>query len=123
MCGDAAVVVTLALPVSAWRKGVPMRDDTTPTAGGLLGQGEPGRPAVGRGPNVGGEFSQEDYHHPAAGWGAARSVAKVFVGSRELIAGTRAIQRLNHENGGCGSPPCAPPPSTPTPHPPTPHAP
>ena len=67
-----------------------MTDDNTPTAGDLLGQGEPGRPAVGRGPNAGGEFSQEDYHHPAAGWGAARSVALVLVESRELIDGTRA---------------------------------
>src|SRR5258708_39517980 len=77
-----------------------MRDDKTPIAGDLLGQGEPGRPAVGRGPNAGGEFSQEDYHHPAAGWGAARSVGKVLVQSPELVAGTRAIQRMNHQNGG-----------------------
>ena len=56
---------------------------------------------------MGGEFSQEDYHHPAAGWGAARSVAKVLVDSRELIAGTRAIQRMNHENGGFDCPGCA----------------
>jgi hypothetical protein len=27
--------------------------------------------AVGFGPNRGGDFSQEDYHHPAAGWGVA----------------------------------------------------
>jgi hypothetical protein len=54
---------------------------------------------VGRGPNAGAEFSQEDYHHPAAGWGAARSVGKVLVESRELVAGTRAIQRMNDENG------------------------
>jgi molybdopterin-dependent oxidoreductase alpha subunit len=62
---------------------------------------------VGRGPNAGGEFSQEDYHHPSAGWGAARSVGKVVVQSRELIAGTRAIQRMNHENGGFDCPGCA----------------
>jgi len=62
---------------------------------------------VGRGPNVGGEFSQEDYHHPSAGWGAARSVAKVLTDSRELVAGTRAIQRMNHENGGFDCPGCA----------------
>src|SRR3977135_3966173 len=84
-----------------------MTDDKTPTAGDLLGQGEPGRPAVGRGPNAGGEFSQEDYHHPAAGWGAARSVGKVLADSRELIAGARAIQRMNHENGGFDCPGCA----------------
>ncbi|MDT5125886.1 MAG: hypothetical protein QOH54_1530, partial [Mycobacterium sp.] len=84
-----------------------MTEDTTPTAGGLLGQGAPGRPAVGRGPNTGGEYSQQDYHHPAAGWGAARSVAKVLVESRELIAGSRAIQRMNHENRGFDCPGCA----------------
>jgi anaerobic selenocysteine-containing dehydrogenase len=84
-----------------------MTDDKTSSAGDLLGQGEPGRPAVGRGPNMGGEFSQEAYHHPAAGWGAAPSVAKVLVDSRELIAGTRAIQRMNHENGGFDCPGCA----------------
>ncbi|MDT4997988.1 MAG: hypothetical protein QOK12_93 [Mycobacterium sp.] len=84
-----------------------MTGETTPTAGGLLGQGEPGRPAVGRGPNTGGEYSQQEYHHPAAGWGAARSVAKVLVDSRELVAGSRAIQRMNHENGGFDCPGCA----------------
>ena len=77
-----------------------MTDDKKPNSGHLLGQGEPGHPAVGRGPNAGGEYSQEDYHHPAAGWGAARSVAKVLAQSRELVAGTRAIQLMNHENGG-----------------------
>jgi molybdopterin-dependent oxidoreductase alpha subunit len=82
-------------------------NDEKPIPGDLLGQGEPGRPAVGRGPNAGGEFSQKDYHHPAAGWGAARSVANVLVQSRELVAGTRAIQRMNHENGGFDCPGCA----------------
>ena len=88
-------------------KGIPVTDDKTPIAGDLLGQGEPARPAAGRGPNAGGEFSQEDYHHPSAGWGAARSVAKVLAQSRELVAGTRAIQRMNHENGGFDCPGCA----------------
>ena len=67
-----------------------MTDDKQPIKGDLLGRGAPGRPAAGRGPNNGGEFSQEDYHHPSAGWGAARSVAKVLAQSRELVAGTRA---------------------------------
>jgi molybdopterin-dependent oxidoreductase alpha subunit len=82
-------------------------NDKTPIAGDLLGQGEPARPAAGRGPNAGGDFSQEDYHHPSAGWGAARSVAKVLAQSRELVAGTRAIQRMNHEDGGFDCPGCA----------------
>jgi molybdopterin-dependent oxidoreductase alpha subunit len=84
-----------------------MADEKTPIAGDLLGQGEPGRPAVGRGPNTGGEFSQEDYHHPSAGWGAARSVAQVLAETREPLAGPRAILRMNHENGGFDCPGCA----------------
>jgi molybdopterin-dependent oxidoreductase alpha subunit len=98
-CGNASPVAT--------EEGIAMPDENSTTAGELFGQGQPGRPAVGRGPNAGGEFSQEDYHHPAAGWGAARSVAKVLVDSRELVAGTRAIQRMNHENGGFDCPGCA----------------
>ena len=81
-----------------------MTDDRTPVVGDLVGQGAPRRPAVGRGPNAGGEFFQQDYHHPAAGWGAARSVAKVLGQSRELVAGTRAIQLMNHETGGFDRP-------------------
>jgi molybdopterin-dependent oxidoreductase alpha subunit len=84
-----------------------MAENKMPITGGLLGQGEPGRPAMGRGPNAGGAFSQKDYDHPAAGWGAARSVAKVLVESRELGPGTRAIQLMNHENGGFDCPGCA----------------
>ena len=84
-----------------------MTDNTPRISGDLLGQGEPGRPAAGRGPNAGGEFSQADYHHPAAGWGAARSVAKVLAQSGEVFAGSRAIQVMNHENGGFDCPGCA----------------
>jgi hypothetical protein len=81
-------------------------DDKQPIPGDLLGQGEPGRPAVGRAERRG-EFSQEDYHHPSAGWGAARSVAKVLAQSRELVAGMPAIQRMNHGNGGFDGQGCA----------------
>ena len=35
-----------------------MTDDKKPNSGHLLGQGEPGHPAVGRGPNAGGEYSR-----------------------------------------------------------------
>ncbi len=63
--------------------------------------------AVGFGPNRGGDFSQEDYHHPAAGWGAAISVSKVLIGQGELIEGTRAVFKMNHENGGYDCPGCA----------------
>ncbi len=72
-----------------------------------LGRGAPGRPAVGRGPNRGGEFSQTDDHAPAAGWGAARSVARVVAQSRAPIKGPHAVLKMNHENGGFDCPGCA----------------
>src|ERR1700741_4400946 len=64
-------------------------------------------PAIGFGPNRGGDFSQEDSHHPAAGWGAAISVSKVLISQGELIYGTRAVFKMNHENGGNDCPGCA----------------
>ena len=75
--------------------------------GDRLGQGEPGRPALGRGPNRGGEFSQEGYRHPSAGWGAARSVAQVLARAGEPLDGPRAIKLMNHEDGGFDCPGCA----------------
>ncbi|MER6901972.1 hypothetical protein ABT261_50575, partial [Amycolatopsis sp. NPDC000740] len=47
------------------------------------------------------------YHHPAAGWGAAKSVTQFLVRERELLAGPRAIVKMNHENGGFDCPGCA----------------
>src|ERR1700761_5578648 len=64
-------------------------------------------PAVGFGPNAGGAFSQEDYHHPAAAWGAAISVGLVLLRNHELIDGTRVVFKMNHENGGYDCPGCA----------------
>jgi hypothetical protein len=61
-------------------------------------------PAVGFSPNAGGEFSQENYHHPAAGWGAAKSVGMELLRQGELIDGTRAVFKMNHENGGSAIP-------------------
>lgn len=75
--------------------------------GDELGHGAPGTPATGRGPNRGGEFSQEDDRAPAAGWGAARSVARVMTRSREPVNGARAILKMNHEDGGFDCPGCA----------------
>jgi anaerobic selenocysteine-containing dehydrogenase len=65
------------------------------------------KPAAGFGPNAGGAFSQEDYHHPAAGWGAAISVTKVLIKQHELLDGTRVVFKMNHENGGYDCPGCA----------------
>jgi molybdopterin-dependent oxidoreductase alpha subunit len=75
--------------------------------GDELGRGAPGVPATGRGPNRGGVFSQEDDDAPAAGWGAARSVARVVVESRATIKGAHAVLKMNHENGGFDCPGCA----------------
>ncbi|MEV0081833.1 FdhF/YdeP family oxidoreductase [Saccharopolyspora sp. NPDC050642] len=47
------------------------------------------------------------YHHPAAGWGAAKSVTEFLVRERELVNGPRAIMKMNHENGGFDCPGCA----------------
>ncbi len=47
------------------------------------------------------------YHHPAAGWGAAKSVTRFLVEERALVDGPRAIMRMNHENGGFDCPGCA----------------
>ena len=61
--------------------------------------GEPAiRPATGCGPNAGGAFSQHDYHHPAAGWGAARSVGRVLLKQRR--ADRRRARRLQDEPRG-----------------------
>lgn len=38
----------------------------------------PGEPAPGRGPRSDDDYSRRDYDHPAAGWGTARSVARVL---------------------------------------------
>jgi molybdopterin-dependent oxidoreductase alpha subunit len=77
----------------------------------MLG-GTPTQPAAGRGPASAAEFSQRDYHHPAAGWGAARSVGKVLARAREPIEGPRALVTMNHERSGFDCPGCAWPDAT-----------
>ncbi|MEV8321534.1 FdhF/YdeP family oxidoreductase [Kitasatospora sp. NPDC056731] len=47
------------------------------------------------------------YHHPAAGWGAAKSVTRFLVKEGAYVDGPRAIMRMNHENGGFDCPGCA----------------
>ncbi|MFE9423106.1 FdhF/YdeP family oxidoreductase [Kitasatospora sp. NPDC006697] len=68
------------------------------TAGGI-------EPSVGAAPA--GAPSFEPYHHPAAGWGAAKSVTKFLVREGEYLDGPRAIMKMNHENGGFDCPGCA----------------
>ncbi|WP_407554756.1 FdhF/YdeP family oxidoreductase [Streptomyces sp. Pv4-95] len=62
-------------------------------------------------PNVGpvptGEPESRPYHHPAAGWGAAKSVTRFLAREGALVDGPRAIMRMNHENTGFDCPGCA----------------
>ncbi|MDX2847010.1 FdhF/YdeP family oxidoreductase [Streptomyces sp. PA03-3a] len=82
----------------------------------VQGVNEPTAPGGGRPevPPTGGEGhtddkqpSQHGYHHPAAGWGAAKSVTRVLLKERALVDGPRAIFKMNHENGGFDCPGCA----------------
>ncbi|WP_157032350.1 FdhF/YdeP family oxidoreductase [Kitasatospora cheerisanensis] len=47
------------------------------------------------------------YRHPAAGWGAAKSVARVLARTGEWVDGPRAVLKMNHEDGGFDCPGCA----------------
>ncbi|PJN11829.1 formate dehydrogenase [Streptomyces sp. CB01635] len=62
-------------------------------------------PSVGPIPKEDPEY--HPYHHPAAGWGAAKSVTQFLVRERELVDGPRAIMKMNHENTGFDCPGCA----------------
>ncbi|MFN8552364.1 MAG: FdhF/YdeP family oxidoreductase [Candidatus Obscuribacterales bacterium] len=53
------------------------------------------------------KFSQKDYHHPAAAWGAAFSVGRILVEQNAMVDGVRAIFKMNHENSGFDCPGCA----------------
>ena len=52
-------------------------------------------------------WKQHNYHHPAAGWGAAMSVAKVLITEHEVLRGARATLTMNQEDGGFDCPGCA----------------
>lgn len=47
------------------------------------------------------------YRHPAAGWGAAKAVTEFMLREHEVLEGSRAILRMNHEDGGFDCPGCA----------------
>ena len=64
-------------------------------------------PIGGDGPETDQRPSHQAYHHPAAGWGAAKSVTQVLVREHALVDGARAIYKMNHENGGFDCPGCA----------------
>ncbi|MFB7512358.1 FdhF/YdeP family oxidoreductase [Streptomyces sp. NPDC056144] len=60
------------------------------------------------GPEPDGEPEFRPYHHPAAGWGAAKSVTRFMAREGALpLDGPRAIMRMNHENTGFDCPGCA----------------
>ncbi|WP_183107272.1 FdhF/YdeP family oxidoreductase [Streptomyces sp. 1114.5] len=59
------------------------------------------------GPSPDGAPQFEPYHHPAAGWGAAKSVTRFMVREGAYVDGPRAVMRMNHENGGFDCPGCA----------------
>jgi molybdopterin-dependent oxidoreductase alpha subunit len=66
-----------------------------------------GTPALGRGPAPEGSYSRHEYHHPAAGWGAARSVGQVLEKAGTPIHGVQALFVMNQEDGGFDCPGCA----------------
>ncbi|AYJ50264.1 FdhF/YdeP family oxidoreductase [Rhodococcus sp. P1Y] len=80
---------------------------SSPSADEIRGRGAPGVAPQGCGPGHGGTPKQKDDHHPSAGWGAAKSVGKVLFSSGEVLAGTTAMLKMNHENGGFDCPGCA----------------
>jgi molybdopterin-dependent oxidoreductase alpha subunit len=67
----------------------------------------PGEAALGRGPVPDGKHKRHEYHHPSAGWGAARSVGEVLARSPEPLAGMHSLLVMNHEDGGFDCPGCA----------------
>jgi hypothetical protein len=73
------------------------------TSGALRGAAE-----LGRGPTPKGDFSRHDYHHAAAGWGAARSVGAVLEQAGTPIEGVHAMSVMNQPDGfdcpGCAWP-------------------
>jgi len=81
-------------------------DESSGTRGRMLGS-VPGTVALGRGPAQDGDYSRHEYHHPAAGWGAARSVGHVLEERGAPVEGVRALFVMNKEDGGFDCPGCA----------------
>ena len=55
----------------------------------------PGGEALGRGPRPSDEPSRHEYDHPAAGWGAARSVGQVLERAGDPIDVIKALFVMN----------------------------
>lgn len=75
-------------------------DQAPVNATGWQGQG-------GYGVRDGKPWSQKDYDHPAAGWGAAMSVGQVLLREREPLSGSLAMLKMNQERNGFDCPGCA----------------
>lgn len=61
----------------------------------------------GYGPGTEKKFSQKDYHHAAAAYGASFSVAKVMLQQRQLFKGSQAVVQMNHDIKHYDCPGCA----------------
>ncbi|WP_407358283.1 FdhF/YdeP family oxidoreductase [Microbacterium sp. LTA6] len=61
----------------------------------------------GYGPVTDRPWSQKDYHHPAAGWGATVSVGEVLLRSKAPVSGALAMLTMNHPIKGFDCPGCA----------------
>ncbi len=61
----------------------------------------------GYGPVTTKGWSQEDYEHPAAAWGAAISVGEVLVKSGRPVSGALSMFTMNHPIKGFDCPGCA----------------
>ncbi|MFF7992101.1 FdhF/YdeP family oxidoreductase [Kitasatospora xanthocidica] len=67
----------------------------------------PATPREDVGPSPEGAPRVAPYHHPAAGWGAAKSVTRFLAREGAYVDGPRAVMRMNHENTGFDCPGCA----------------
>ncbi|MCF8610389.1 FdhF/YdeP family oxidoreductase [Gordonia sp. HY285] len=61
----------------------------------------------GFGPSTSKPWSSKPYHHPAAAWGAARSVAQTLIREREIVKGSTTMLTMNHPVRGFDCPGCA----------------
>ena len=76
----------------------------TDSAPGLL---PPGARQGGYGPRVDKPWSHEPYEHPAAGWGATKSVGKTLMSRHALVKGSLATLIMNQPSRGFDCPGCA----------------
>ncbi len=74
--------------------------------GDQMSKNENGKPVI-KGQIKRAKFSQKDYTHPAAAWGAAASVGRILLEQKQVVEGVRAIFTMNQENGGFDCPGCA----------------